>query len=157
MAKRKKRSSRRRSRSNLGLLNLNATDRTLVTNSATAAISAVLVQKGFDFIEKSAAVPSFLKQPAALNAVKVGVALALLKTQRSELAKSAASGMIVSAVYDIGESVAQRIGLGSYSLSGYTPAPRLSTSISEMPNQLTNKLSGYAPVPAQSTGLEYIV
>ena len=149
MARKRSRKRSRRTRSNLGILNLNATDQNLVKYSATAAISAVLVQKGFDWIERKSPLPAALKQPYALNAIKVVTALALLKTQRSELAKSAASGMIVSAVYDIGETVANK----AMGLSGYIPAPRLSTPIAELPGAVSNNLSGYAPV-MDSTGID---
>ena len=148
-----------RRRRNLGFLALPETDRRLVVNAATSAVSAVVVQQGFDKIQTK--LPAVIQNNKwALNGVKVLGAMAVLKTGvgRSDLGKSIAAGMVVSAVYDVAEDgVKQILNMGSYpSLRGYTPAPRLSTSVSEA-GMLTNNLGAYSPVRADSINVASVV
>jgi len=144
-------------RRNLGFIRLTEGNRRVLTTSATAAAAAVVVQKGFDWLAPK--LPSALQGNYALNAVKVGGAIVLLSTTRGEFATAAAAGMIVSAVYDIGEELAKGMNLGR-GLRGYTPSPRLSTSVSEQlgrPHTLVNNLAGYSPATADATNLKYTV
>jgi len=146
-----------RRRRNLGFLNLTETNRRVLTTSATAAAAAVVVQKGFDWLAPK--LPVALRGNYALNAVKVGGAMLLLSNSRGEFATAAAAGMVVSAVYDIGEEIAKQIpGLKSRGLRGYAPAPRLSTRVNELSaNHRVNNLGAYAPATADSTNLKYTV
>ena len=146
-----------RRRRNLGFLALPDVDRRLVVNAATSAVSAVVVQQGFDKI--STKLPAVIQgNKWALNGVKVLGAMAVLKTGvgRSDIGKSIAAGMVVSAVYDIADDTAKTLFKGYPSLRGYTPAPRLSTPVSEA-GMLTNNLGAYSPVRADSINVASVV
>tara|TARA_Y100000593_G_scaffold28568_1_gene56984 strand:+ start:244 stop:693 length:450 start_codon:yes stop_codon:yes gene_type:complete len=147
-------------RRNLGFLKLSTTDRRLVGGAATAALSAVLVETAFDKIKDMSQIPEQLRGVYGLNALKVVGAMVLLQQGgRSDLIKSAAAGMVVSAVYDLSENLLGDIlkkngNTGGY-LRGYSPAPRLSQNISPM--GLSNNLSGYRPVQADSINVASVV
>ena len=147
-------------RRNLGFLKLSTTDRRLVGGAATAALSAVLVETAFDKIKDMSQIPAQLRGVYGLNALKVVGAMVLLKQGgRSDLIKSAAAGMVVSAVYDLSENllggVLKKNGNVDGYLRGYSPAPRLSQNISPM--GLSNNLSGYRPVQADSINVASVV
>ena len=147
-------------RRNLGFLKLSTTDRRLVGGAATAALSAVLVETAFDKIKDMSQIPEQLRGVYGLNALKVVGAMVLLQQGgRSDLIKSAAAGMVVSAVYDLSENllgdILKKNGNTSGYLRGYSPAPRLSQNISPM--GLSNNLSGYRPVQADSINVASVV
>jgi hypothetical protein len=145
---------------NLGFLKLSSTDRRLVGGAATAALSAVLVETAFDRVKTMSSLPEILRGTYGLNALKVAGAMVLLRSGgRSDLIKSAAAGMVVSAVFDLstellGDVLTKKTD-GMRSLRGYTPAPRLSQQIT--PTGLSNNLSGYRAVQADSLNVASVV